>query len=137
MYFSELIHFSPLKLHQTMRLYAKCKSCPEDIILKSSVPTRMDLAKMEGNELELTCQNCKTRKTCHVDDIRAQFSTRKILIAIGFSLILALVGTLLLLDAGFISTLTIGIPIIVALFVYKQENAAVHLFNRHKTSSRR
>ena len=100
-----------------MKLYTNCKSCKEDIKIKSSASTRPDLQMEKGNEFNVNCQSCGKMEKKHVNDIKAEPNKMVLLIGVGIGIL----ATIFLWDFyGAIGTVSIIIPV---LFWQQQMNA--------------
>lgn len=116
-----------------MKVKAACKSCKEDIILKSTVSDRYRLSKKHGEEIALRCRTCNSEFDYHVDEFRA-FGNKKMdfiifLILLGAT---ALVFTVTLQYLSFISALIMLFPSIVWLIISNSRAKRVINFNRYK-----
>ena len=101
-----------------MNLYKHCKSCKEDIVIKSSSATRPDLQMEKGTEFQINCQNCGNIEKVHVNDIKGEPNKKMILIG----LVLGVIATAIMwIFFGAIGTLGAIIPL---LFWQQQMNAS-------------
>lgn len=57
-----------------MKLYTYCTKCKSEIGFNLRAKDRFTLAKKHGEEIQLTCNNCSSRKYYHVNDIKAEES---------------------------------------------------------------
>lgn len=105
-------------------LYTCCKSCHENIKIKSYAITRPDLSMERGDEFNQMCSHCGATRKYHVNDVWAKQNKFVLLLVVIFSLILTVV---LLFAFGIIGTLTVIIPAIFA----KQQLSSVAAFNSY------
>ncbi|WP_053978061.1 hypothetical protein [Mangrovimonas xylaniphaga] len=106
-----------------IKLYTHCKSCRNEITIKSNAATRPDLQMEKGDEFVINCMHCGKMDKKHVNDVKAE--PNKVILISGIILAL-LVAICLFIFYGLIGTLTFTLPI---LFWKKQESSA-SAFNR-------
>ena len=107
-----------------MKLYARCKSCKNELKIKSNAQTRPDLQMEKGEELKLNCLNCGKVDKVHINDIRAEQNKRIILIGLIFGIIATIV---LWYYFGAIGTVSAIIPVL----FWQTEMKSVKAFNSY------
>lgn len=107
-----------------MNLYTTCRSCKENINIKSDATSRADLQMEKGDELKVNCQKCGKIDKIHVNDIKAESS--KIIIFIGLMLGI-FVTVFLIYFYGVIGTVSAIIP----LFFWQQQMKSARTFNSY------
>lgn len=73
-----------------MILFTKCRSCKNEIAIKSYATDRIDLAKDMGETFPIQCLGCLTTEKYHINDVRAKGT--KIIKLIAFAI--TVLGTL-------------------------------------------
>tara|TARA_R110002049_G_scaffold148688_1_gene311596 strand:- start:1232 stop:1564 length:333 start_codon:yes stop_codon:yes gene_type:complete len=91
-----------------MKLSYRCNSCKEDNTIKNKATDRHGLLMERGsNEFNERCKHCGNFTKKHINRLYAVDDYT--LLLVGF--VVAAIATILLWDLGFISSLTLGIPI--------------------------
>lgn len=112
-----------------MELFTYCSSCKKAIKIKSSAPSRPELARDKGDEFYVNCQNCGVNKKTHVNDVFARPNKIYTLIGLGVSFV---VTAFLWNVLGAVGTISFGIPFI----VWRQQASATNAFNRYRERRR-
>ncbi len=107
-----------------MKLYTVCKSCKNEIKIKSNASTRPDLQMERGDEFNINCHNCGITEKKHINDIKAQESNLIMLIGIGVGILATII---LWMYFGAIGTISLTIPLI----FWQQQMKAVKSFNSY------
>ena len=117
-----------------MKLVATCKSCKEEITIKSKAITRPDLIAEKNETFRLQCQECAIEKEYHVNDVDAKSSNTMKTIGLIVGLSVLVITTLVFFLMGYISTIgiVIGIMIIGASFGTSSSSSNVKAFNSYK-----
>ncbi len=106
-----------------MKLSYYCSSCKKENYLKTSAPDRYAFLQEYGkNEINERCKHCGNHTKRHINRLHAEPNK---FILIGGALI-AIIGTILLWDFGFVSTLSGAVPI----GIWMDQNKKTSLFNR-------
>ena len=108
-----------------MKLFTKCNSCKEEILIKSNASTRPDLEIERGEKFVVNCTSCGRNLEKHVNDIKAKENNFFIIGGVVLSIIVTLV---LWNFFGAVGTISGAIPIL----IWKQQNNAVHAFNSYR-----
>ena len=104
-----------------MKLITECSKCNKETKIKALlVDDRIGLAQNKGNEFENTCSHCGHTDKIHVDKV---FAVENFIVPIIglFSVIGALIITILLWDYGFVSTLSFAFPIVAVTSARKNQ----------------
>ena len=113
-----------------MNLITYCKSCKNDIKIKSNASTRPDLQMEKGDEFKVNCENCGKIEIKHVNDIKAE--PNNILILIG--VVLGIFASIVLWQLyGAIGVISMVIPIL----FWKQQTNAIKAFNTYSIRKKR
>lgn len=107
-----------------MKLYTHCKSCKEDITIKSDAQTRPDLQMEKGDEFSVNCLSCGKQEKKHVNDVRGEPNKQILLAGFGIGVLISL-G--LFYFYGLIGILGLAIPLILG----KQQMDTVKGFNSY------
>lgn len=117
-----------------IKLSFNCKNCKEINFLKENAYARADLENQLGTNFHKKCTKCLTHNNYHVNDVVASGSESMFLLFVLAAILLIGVLTLFLLQMGFISILTIALPVVVYVIYYKQTDATIQTFNKHLVS---
>ena len=120
-----------------MKLYTNCKNCKEEIQFSVLARDRFALAKKRGEKIDLNCRSCGTRKTYHVNEIKAE-EKKSIQVLAGLILLFGTIGLFfflwpillkssVLVVGGLIGILTV--PFLVYKFLNEDERNRVDYFN--------
>lgn len=112
-----------------MKLYTICRTCNQEVRIRSMSSTRPDLEREKGEEFEINCMQCGSRYHIHVNDVSAKESNMIIALGIGLSV----VATVFLWNYfGAMSTLSAILPGL----IWGQESKSVRNFNSYKIRRR-
>mgnify|MGYP000294758608 CR=1 FL=1 len=123
-YFGNCIKFWLFPIILFMRLSTTCISCHKSFKVKARARTRPDLQMKKGDYLKLSCPNCARQQEKHVNDIQTGLSPLLIIIGI----LAGILSCIFLWEMGFISTLSIIIPII----IWQQDTILCRAFNNYR-----
>jgi len=116
-----------------MRNVFLCKSCKEYSPLEKRFITRTEMVEFKGgDEFYVQCDHCMNNQKIHANQVIAEESTTKKLLFVGGSLLLAFVFTLFLWNIGWVSTLTLALPVAVYSLLSKGEQESVAIFNKNR-----
>lgn len=101
-----------------MKLSYYCKSCNKKNHYQTNINDRFELQKEVGDEINIRCTKCGTVNKKHINRLTAE--PNRLYVIIG--LVIAAILTILLWDLGFVSSLTLTIPIY--LFFDAQKRAS-------------
>ncbi|WP_025742848.1 hypothetical protein [Aquimarina pacifica] len=112
-----------------MRLEFTCSGCKKQNKFTPVAPTRGDLQMKIGDEVKVNCLHCGKIENKHINRIDAVNDTKKLLLALGISVVVTFI---LLFFFGLIGTITFSIP----LLMWIQENSLIKSFNSYKIRRR-
>jgi len=121
-----------------MKKEVRCKKCKYVIPVKSVAEDRAKLARELGKEFTLTCPECHTISTYHVNDVKAKksFFTSMLVIAIMWiaTFVIAYLFYKYFDDSLYYYGLLvfIGIPSVILSIYSKAETKQISYFNRYK-----
>ena len=119
------------------QLIFKCKTCRKQSILKKSAYSRSDLENQTGTNFYTQCTKCLKNDIYHVNDVKAESSSNNILLLALIAIIIGGIFTLFLFKAGFISTITLAIPVGIYLIYKSNVDKSINQFNKHYVSRTR
>lgn len=118
-----------------MKIITKCKSCQQQIQIKSTSSDRYRLSKKIGEFTQLKCTQCNSIFDYHVDEFRA-YQNKKvelgifiILLSITIFIFILLIDTLSII-VGFVMIF----PSLIWLIIVNQRGRRVINFNKYKIS---
>ena len=114
-----------------MKLVAACTSCTQDIRVKPTRRTRLDLSRVVGQEIDLKCPHCSVEATYPLDAVEATLSVSSSLGLI-VGLLISGVLTYFLWHLGWMSLLTFSLPAVIYLVARKEEDRRIDAFNLYR-----
>lgn len=113
-----------------MLRYAFCPRCKVDIPIKSKAAARTEMEDEFGSlYLTPTCPKCATKQEFHLNKIKAKIDSKGLFIMILLALGTTALVTGFLRSIGFISTISLIIPVLIIGGYTYNENQQIQYFN--------
>lgn len=119
-----------------MKLTVPCISCNTDIRVPQYAKDRIGIAMKKGDNLELRCHECGKQSKYHLNDVRASKSKYLLPIMLSISVVMAIAGTVILWDFGWVASATISVPFMMWFATISSEEKNISGFNLHRISDK-